>query len=429
VDPADVVRQREVGRGGLPVDRDRRRGHPAVRRQDARTRRPLQLGRGVLSAEDHAGRFPADHRGGRFRPGRQRVLHADRGRSLPFRAILAIPAAGARRKGLPRGAGNLADQQEQLRRRRRPRAGHGPPDVARHGRCGHTAKDAAEDPPLRDAARRHGRGVREEPRSDRGHRGKPGPARARLHARANRGADRLAGHVSPGARPLHQGPPARGRGRGDLLPVEHVQQRRRRPQDRGARRRGVAGRRDRVGLVHQLVPKAHAAPGGQSLQPGDARRLPQERLPAQGRAEVAGAFRGGLRRVRGAARPVRTGHRARVEVPARRRGAGRDGPVGRQGHLPLQQGRRRDNRYQPLRVHERDRVRGGLSRRRARSRRYPHQELLLRLDKLQHGARPGHLHGAGPGLPPAQTQEKYISPRRRKHWRKAARRTREQPSR
>ena len=100
--PADGLRQRARVRGRLPFARRRRRADAAVRRPDPRTRRALHVRRRVLPGQGDDRRF---HAGARARP------DADPARTvffLPtadgpcrFGQYAAVPAAPARRARLP----------------------------------------------------------------------------------------------------------------------------------------------------------------------------------------------------------------------------------------------------------------------------------------------------------------------------------------
>ena len=104
------------------------------------------------------------------------------------------------------------------------------------------------------------------------------------------------GRAAPGQEglPRHPGeagrPPAHRRGRRDLLPAQHLRQQRAHPPHRGAGRRVLAGRRGRVGLVHQRRGLPPPARGEAPRQQGLAQELPHGPRHAQRR----GGPHGGL---------------------------------------------------------------------------------------------------------------------------------------
>ncbi len=214
----------------------------------------------MLSGEGHARRRPPDRPFQGFRPRQDRLPDAHGGGAVPLRPVRSLPSRDPGRDGLQERADHLAHQQEQLRRFRVALADHGAAALAGHGRQRHAPQDAPQDPPVRDRPRRLRRGLRPEHRVCWRRSASAGPVDVPPHGRDDRRAGPLPRPVPRGARPLQARPPADRRGRRDFLPPEHLQQLRGGPQDRSPRRRGVAVRHDRVGLVHQLVAEGAAPP-------------------------------------------------------------------------------------------------------------------------------------------------------------------------
>ncbi len=168
-----------------------------------------------------------------------------------------------------------------------------------------------------ESLRHHGRAYRPP-----GHHQQGAPGRRQ--GRAGAGEESIPRHPGQARRPA-----AHRRGGRDLLPPQHLRQQRGDPAHRGPGRRVLAGRRGRVGVVHQRrglpAPAGREAPGEQGLA--------QELSHGSGHAERRERPHGGLRgRVQATPRPPRAGDlRARAPLSSPRGLAGRDGAVHRRG--------------------------------------------------------------------------------------------------
>ncbi len=224
--------------------------------------------------------------------------------------------------GLPGRAHPFHHFRRRLRRYRRKGGGTDQDGLAGGSRAGHPPEAAPDDPAVRDRTGEYGQGLPGEPRSDGRHHRPSGDRQ--------QGADgRSQGRPRPGEEglPCHPGeaggPPPYRRGRGDLLPPEHVRQQRGHTAHRGPGRRVLAGRRGRVGVVHQRRGLPPVARGEAPPEQGLAEELPHGAGDAQRRERAHGAVRRRLREPSGPTRPRDLGVRA--SLPAPRGGSGRDG--------------------------------------------------------------------------------------------------------